>query len=165
MKFLMLPSKDSRTGKEHNLDKFGVWHPKCKPELCFPYKNVPNFSKLRSQDTREMLFWNTCHTRLRACLPNCSVPMVLWNIPRVPVRLLLMNMHRFTPASPDCCSCWKLSAMDADKCIMYGQHRECTPHTFCLFTLCSFLTAIFCSLPALLFSLPSLLHTKTCKCL
>lgn len=43
MKFLMLPSKDSRTGKEHNLDKFGVWHPKCKPELCFPYKNVPKF--------------------------------------------------------------------------------------------------------------------------
>lgn len=77
MKFLMLPSKDSKTGKGHSLDKFWILHPKCKPELCLPYKNLPKF--FRTVDLRtggRRYFEARVISRLvRACLPNSSVPV------------------------------------------------------------------------------------------
>lgn len=95
MKLLMLPSKDSKTGKGHNLDKFCVWYPKWNTELCFPYKNLPKFFQTAAVRTGGRLYSETrvvCRP-VRACLPNSSVP---WSCGTSSMCSCepLMNMHQ-----------------------------------------------------------------------
>lgn len=45
MKFLMLPSKDSKTGKGHSLDKFGFCIQNANQNFVFLIKIYPNFSE------------------------------------------------------------------------------------------------------------------------
>lgn len=121
MKFLMLPSKDSKTGKRHNLDKFWVWYPKWNTELCFPYKKLPKFFQTVDVRTGWRRSFATCVVcrLVRACLPNSSVPME--RAPCVHVRLFLMNIQQNSLHMSSFLQL--LKATGADKCIMYGQHR------------------------------------------
>lgn len=77
----MLPSKDSKTGKGRSLDKFWILNPKCKTELCFPYKNLPVFFQTVDLRRGGRRYFETHVTPrvVRASLPNCSVPMLLRN--------------------------------------------------------------------------------------
>lgn len=123
MLFLMHSNKDSKKqqGTCH-LDKLWILHPKCKPALCLPYKNLPTFVVVVGC---VVLLWKTyliepCQS-LSAKFSSAHNP---WKkVPCVHVRRTGFNEYawKINFKIPNFCNFWKL-VMDVDKHIMYVQH-------------------------------------------